>query len=174
MVMDLDGGEEAKAVIDGADKKKHLKRKRGSSTADPFLSLTPEEKSAKISSFREELRGLYDFYRELVWGKGNRNLEEFWGSNGKSNSNGDSTVAMLMEESGLPLSKLVDEIFEKVRGKFAGDSGGVNSPASVKSKVLMIGHRTHYGIMNLDADILEDESEATLWCWEVIFFPYFY
>ncbi|GFP95779.1 chromatin assembly factor 1 subunit fas1 [Phtheirospermum japonicum] len=69
-----------------------------------------------------------------------------------------------MEESDLPLSKLVDEIFEKVKGR-AGMGESV-SKASVKSIVLMIGQRLCYGEMNPDVDLLEDEAECALWCWE--------
>lgn len=156
-------------VIDEGNKKKQSKRKRSSgSSVDPLLNLSSEEKSAKISSFREELKGLYDFYVELVVGKGIGNfLGDVFDGTGKSNFNLDSVIAVLLEESGLPLTKLVNEIFEKIKGKFGSDGCGINGPATVKTKVLTNAQRKHYGIMNLDADILEDDSEATLWCWEV-------
>lgn len=156
-------------VIDEGDKKKQLKRKRSSgSSVEPLLNLSSEEKSAKISSFREELKGLYDFYRELVVGKGSGKVfGDVFDETGKSNFNLDSVIAVLLEESGLPLTKLVNQIFEKIKGKFGSDGGGINGPATVKTKVLTNAQRKHYGIMNLDADILEDDFETTLWCWEV-------
>lgn len=156
-------------IIDEGDKKKQLKRKRSNSgsSAEPLLNLSSQEKSAKISSFREELKGLYDFYRELAVGKGSGNfLGDVLDGSGKINFSLDSVIALLLEESGLPLGKLVNEIFEKINGKFGNDGGGINGSATVKTKVLTNAQRKHYGIMNLDADILEDDSEATLWCWE--------
>ncbi|KAL8157597.1 hypothetical protein AgCh_002348 [Apium graveolens] len=57
----------------------------------------------------------------------------------------------------LELSKLVDEIYEKVKEKESGVS-----VTSVKSFVLLIGQRSFYGLMNVNADVLEDGSEACL------------
>ncbi|KAK4385779.1 Chromatin assembly factor 1 subunit FSM [Sesamum angolense] len=75
-------------------------------------------------------------------------------------------IACLMEESDVPLFKLVDETFEKVKGRTGNDESVTK--ASAKSTVLMTGgQRLCYGVASADADILEDESECALWCWEV-------
>ncbi|KAJ7978299.1 Chromatin assembly factor 1 subunit FAS1 [Quillaja saponaria] len=68
--------------------------------------------------------------------------------------------------SELPLSRLVSEIFDKLN-KIG--NGAVLEPltlASVKTSVLSIGQRLMYGAPNADADVLEDDSESCLWCWE--------
>ncbi|KAL3523275.1 hypothetical protein ACH5RR_016109 [Cinchona calisaya] len=159
--MVIDGNEAAKRKMNGSAQKKSVKRKRGGGGG--LTDLTPDEKSAKIEALREELKSLFYFYRELNNVKENENVEDI--------CNVDSAIAVLMEESGLPLSKLVVEIFEKLKGKFGngnGDNGGggLSSLASVKSRVLLIGQRVYYGISNADADLLEDDSESALWCWE--------
>lgn len=55
----------------------------------------------------------------------------------------------------------MDEIYEKLKLK-----EGVTL-ASVRSSVLFVGQRSMYGIGNADADVLEDDTESCLWCWEV-------
>lgn len=67
-----------------------------------------------------------------------------------------------MEEISLPLSKLVDEIFAKLKEKMESAT-----MASVKSAVVSVGQRVSYGVPNADADVLEDDTESCLWCWEV-------
>lgn len=54
-------------------------------------------------------------------------------------------------------------IFEKISDSECGSS---SSKVSVKSAVILLGQRMFYGIPNADADVLEDESESALWCWE--------
>ncbi|XP_027085917.2 chromatin assembly factor 1 subunit FAS1 isoform X1 [Coffea arabica] len=162
MVIDVDEAAPT-GKMSGSDKRKALKRKRGFAGGLP--GLTPEEKSAKIKALKEEMKSLFNFYLELNGNKENENVED--GS--LNNNNVDSAIAVLMEESWLPLSRLAVEIFEKLKGKFGSDNsggGGLSSLASVKSRLLLIGQRVFYGISDADADLLEDDSESALWCWE--------
>lgn len=132
--------------------KKTLKRKR------PWSILTQEGKQNKIKGLNEETQGLIGYYKEMIT---NQRLSMDM-SECCSSLNG--SVAVLMEESELPLSKLVDQIFVKLEKK---GKMGFNL-AAVKSAVLFVGQRIMYGVPNLDADVLEDDTEACLWCWEVM------
>lgn len=157
--------------IEGVDVRKRIngglgERKRASKRTrlEPCLNKpSPEENQAKIVGFRKEIDSLVKYCKNLV--SENRGellgcLEKF----GDNSTCSTGVIACLMEESDLPLSKLVDEIFEKVKGR-GGNEGGF-SKASVKSSVLMIGHRVCYGVVSPDADVLDDEAEYALWCWE--------
>ncbi|CAJ2645587.1 unnamed protein product [Trifolium pratense] len=123
---------------------------------------SPEEKQAHIETLEQELEGLFRYYRVVMSQKVVVDLKQCGGSR-------NAVVAALMEESELPLSKLVDEIHGKLNSEVA--NGGivlaeaVNS-ALVKSSVLIVGQRMMYGVPNADADILEDHSDSCLWCWE--------
>ncbi|KAA8538818.1 hypothetical protein F0562_025509 [Nyssa sinensis] len=127
---------------------KSLKRKR----ASLLESLSPEERAARIDALGAELNSLFTYYREVLDQKVNLDLGECGSSN--------STIACLLEESILPLSKLVDGIYEKMKAKES------ITLTSVKSSVLFIGQRSFYGVPHADADVLEDETESCLWCWE--------
>ncbi|CAH8387853.1 unnamed protein product [Eruca vesicaria subsp. sativa] len=130
------------------------KRKRG------VESLTPEEKDAQISSLNQEMQSLFDYFRETICQSQTPDL--FSGSiDSSSSSSVNSLVALLMEETRLPLSKLVDEIFSKLREKIESVT-----MASVKTAVVSVGQRVSYGVTSADADVLEDDSESCLWCWE--------
>ncbi|KAG8390710.1 hypothetical protein BUALT_Bualt01G0111800 [Buddleja alternifolia] len=159
--MKIDGADEMKQKIGGPDqKKKLLKRKRVEACLN---AIGAEEKHVKINAFRGEINSLVRFCKDLVIEKKGallENVENFGGSSTCLNG----VIACLMEESDLPLSKLVDEIVEKVKG--INGIGDNVSKASVKSTVLMIGQRLCYGVVNADADVLEDEAECALWCWE--------
>ncbi|KAI3896578.1 hypothetical protein MKX03_023153 [Papaver bracteatum] len=129
--------------------KKTLKRKRV-----PVENVSVEEREGKIKELKEEIESLFRYFKEgLVEEK--LNFEEKDGC-----LSGNSLYASLIEESGLPYSKLVDEIYEKLKSK-----DGITL-ASVRSSVLSVGQRVMYGIGNADADVLEDDSEKCLWCWE--------
>ncbi|XP_057471860.1 chromatin assembly factor 1 subunit FAS1-like [Actinidia eriantha] len=128
--------------------KKSLKRKRASMAEQ----LTEKERETRIIALSKELECLFKYYKEVLDEKLNLNLRECCSSN--------SRIACLLEESNLSLSKLVEEIYEKMKVK-----SGI-TPASVKSSVLFIGRRSVYGVPNVDADVLEDETESCLWCWE--------
>ncbi|XP_050911967.1 chromatin assembly factor 1 subunit FAS1 [Lathyrus oleraceus] len=123
---------------------------------------TPEEKLAQIETLEKELEGLFGYYREVLGKKVVVDLKKCGGSR-------NAVVAALMEESELPLSKLVDEIHGRLNSEVA--NGGVVLAESfnyalVKSSVLIVGQRMMYGVPNADADILEDHSDSCLWCWE--------
>lgn len=151
----VDGVDEVKmeVVSDRPVKKKGMKRKRVSLVMD-----SPEERTAKIEALEEEMKGLMEYYKEVVEKKvveveSLKRLGLELGLN--------SLIACMLEESSLSLSKLVDVIFEKVSGSECS-----SSKVSVKSAVILVGQRVLYGIPNADVDVLEDESESALWCWE--------
>ncbi|KVI07544.1 Chromatin assembly factor 1 subunit A [Cynara cardunculus var. scolymus] len=135
-------------VVDGG--KKATKRKRVE------LVMSIEEKEARIDALREEIDGLIKYYKEF-----NSKIVMFNVDSLKANYSGNSMIACFLEESSLPLSKLVESIFDSVK-----DKEGSMTPASVKSSVLLIGQRSFYGVQNPNADVLEDESPSGLWCWE--------
>lgn len=127
---------------------KQLKRKRASN--GPVIAAA--EKDALVAGCRQELAGLFEYYKEV---SGHR--LQLDGGNLSSNA----MIGCLLEERNLGLSKLVDETYEKLK-----ESEAI-SVASVRSSVLLIGQRMMYGQSSPDADVLEDESELSLWCWEV-------
>jgi chromatin assembly factor 1 subunit A len=128
---------------------KQLKRKRASSGP----AIAAAEKEALVAGCRQELQGLFEYYKEV---SGHRMQLD-----GGGNLSSNAMIGCLLEESALGLSRLVDETFEKLK-----ETEGV-SVASVRSSVLLIGQRMMYGQSSPDADVLEDESELSLWCWEV-------
>ncbi|KAK3007227.1 hypothetical protein RJ639_016169 [Escallonia herrerae] len=152
IVVDADESEPKQSEMNGPDQstKKSRKRKRASS-----FTLTREEREARIDELKRELDGLFKYYTEIRKPVGLDHVFECVSSN--------SVIACLLEESSLPLSKLVDEIYEKVKER---DGFGSVTVASVKSSVLLIGQRLFYGLPNADADVLEDECGLSLWCWE--------
>jgi chromatin assembly factor 1 subunit A len=127
---------------------KQLKRKRASNGP----AIATADKDALLSGCRQELEGLLQYYKEVS----GRTMQLEAG-----NLSGNNLVGFLLEESSIGLTKLVEEIYEKLKG-----AEGV-SEASVRSSVLLIGQRMMYGKSSPDADVLEDESESALWCWEV-------
>ncbi|KAF8664866.1 hypothetical protein HU200_054176 [Digitaria exilis] len=127
---------------------KQLKRKRASNGP----AIATADKDALVAGCRQELEGLFQYYREVS----DRKMQFDGG-----NLSGNALVGCLLEESSLGLTKLVDEIYEKMKGL-----EGV-STASVRSSVLLVGQRMMYGNSSPDADVLEDESESALWCWEI-------
>ncbi|RRT79052.1 hypothetical protein B296_00017512 [Ensete ventricosum] len=141
-------------VKDGQKRvKKLLKRKRASFDGN----VNCDNKEILISKCQGELDELFEYHKEV---SGLRlQLDD-----GAHHSN-NMLVAYLLEESQLPFSKLVGEIYGALKGK-----NGITL-ASVRGTVLFVGQRIMYGISSADADVLEDESECSLWCWEVI--PYF-
>ncbi|XP_023907258.2 chromatin assembly factor 1 subunit FAS1-like [Quercus suber] len=125
--------------MDGSDvPRKTQKRKR--------VSLKPEEKAAQMEDLRLELDGLFKYYKEM------KEKKVFLDVGMCSSSS--STVAVLMEESELPLSKLVEEIHQKLKDGM--------SAATVKNSVLKVGQRVMYGVPNVEADVLEDQSQTCL------------
>ncbi|XP_076955158.1 chromatin assembly factor 1 subunit FAS1-like [Bidens hawaiensis] len=130
--------------------KKPKKRKRVE------LTLSSEEREARIRVLREEIDGLIEYYHEGC-SRMNRLINVDSVKIGNCSSN--QMIACLMEESSLPLSKLVDWIREK--------EGCMSmTAAAVKNTAIAVGQRWCYGVHNLNADVLEDESPSCLWCWE--------
>ncbi|KAL3652074.1 hypothetical protein CASFOL_001755 [Castilleja foliolosa] len=156
--MKLDGADGRKTINgEVGQRKKQLKRKR----VEPCLvSPSPEEEHTKIVAFRNEIDNLVKLCKNL----GLESRGELLENVEKVGNSLNGVIACLMEESDLPLSKLVDGIFEKVNCR-NGISESV-SKASVKTTVLIIGQRLCYGVISPDADVLEDEDESALWCWE--------
>ncbi|XP_042012775.1 chromatin assembly factor 1 subunit FAS1-like isoform X2 [Salvia splendens] len=152
---------EVKAINGGLDgTNRPRKRKRSEPCA---FSPSPEENRKRIAGFRSEIDSLVKYCKSLVWENRGVLLENL-GKSRNSSAYVNGVIACVMEESDLPLSKLVDEIFEKLRDR-EGNGGGL-SKAGVMSAVLMIGQRSFYGVLGADADVLEDEAECALWCWE--------
>ncbi|XP_051121861.1 chromatin assembly factor 1 subunit FAS1 [Andrographis paniculata] len=151
--------DEKPASVGGSYQKKRT-NKRKSMEACQYAP-TAEEKEAKIKAFREEINSLVRFCNEKVMANNGDLVEiEKVGSSASLNV----VIACLMEERSLPLSNLVDEIFDGLKSK--SGNGDCVSKAIVKSSVLKIGQRLCYGMTSADADILEDEAEHALWCWE--------
>ncbi|XP_073040417.1 LOW QUALITY PROTEIN: chromatin assembly factor 1 subunit FAS1 [Primulina eburnea] len=157
----IDGPNAGKTKIDVSDHKKVvMKRKR----VAPLSCLeNPEEKQAKIDALREETNSLVRFGKKLVLENRVALLENVEKS-GSSSAALNRVIACALEESDLPLSKLVDEVFDKVVEKI-GNTDSVTK-ASVKSIVLLIGQRLCYGVTDADADVLENDADCALWCWE--------
>ncbi|XP_038704439.1 chromatin assembly factor 1 subunit FAS1-like isoform X2 [Tripterygium wilfordii] len=132
--------------------KRSLKRKR------PALAckLTSQQKESQIEAYQKEIEGLFRSYREIMLEK---RLELELGDGGSLNA----MVAKLLHERCDAYSRLSEEILGKVSERL-GD--GIVTIAKVKTSVLYVGQRLAYGVLKADADILEDETEACLWCWE--------
>ncbi|KAE8679778.1 Chromatin assembly factor 1 subunit FAS1 [Hibiscus syriacus] len=144
---------------DGQDQhKKGQKRKRASWVSE---TLGDDQKEAQIKGLELEMEGLFECYRETMERKSGFGMGHDMGSV-HSGCALNSVVAVLMEESDLPLSKLVEAIHEKVKDRMVNVSS-----AAVKSAVLFVGQRVKYGLGNEDADVLEDDSHSSLWCWEI-------
>ncbi|PWA99011.1 chromatin assembly factor-1 [Artemisia annua] len=142
-------GDSSPMVIDSV--KKSVKRKRVE------VSISPEEREVHISVLRGEIDALNKYYNEKFSGNDLiKNVDLVKGS-GVSNA----VIACLLEESRMSLSKLVEMVYDKVK-----ESDVSVTVASVKSSVLLIGQRSFYGVQDLNADVLEDESPSCLWCWE--------
>ncbi|TYG37052.1 hypothetical protein ES288_D13G111200v1 [Gossypium darwinii] len=156
-VIDVD--DDPKALkMDGQDQhKKGTKRRRTSWYSE---NLSGEQREAQIKGLKQEMEGLFGFYKEMMEQKSGLGMGYDMGLV-ESGCSLNSVVAILMEESDLPLSKLLEAIHEKVK-----DRMGNVSLAAVKSAVLLVGQRVKYGLENEEADILEDDSHSSLWCWE--------
>ncbi|XP_054801963.1 chromatin assembly factor 1 subunit FAS1 [Prosopis cineraria] len=131
------------------------KRKR---LALSLVNLSAKEKEAHIKALQKELDGLLEYYKEVKDQKVDVELSECASRN--------AVIAVLMEESELPLSRLVDQIYGKLNRAENGLAFDPVTYASVKSSVLFVGQRLMYGVPNADADVLEDDSESCFWCWE--------
>eukprot|EP01018_Ginkgo_biloba_P037348 Gb_13173 [translate_table: standard] len=127
-------------------------------------ALDPEAKAAHIHQFQKEIASLTKYFNEVV--EDRSFLDDVEIVNARNNTT-NAVIARLLEESRLPFSKLVQQIYEKLKNLSNQNGGGDITLAFVRSSVLFIGQRSCYGITKADADVLEDESESCLWCWEV-------
>ncbi|XP_009420141.2 chromatin assembly factor 1 subunit FAS1 isoform X1 [Musa acuminata AAA Group] len=127
---------------------KQLKRKRVATDGN----MNSDDKEFLTAECRREIEELFEYYKEFS-GLGLQHDDSECHSN-------NLMIAYLLEERSLSFSKLVEEIYDKLKGR-----EGITL-ASVCSTVLFVGQRVMYGISSADADVLEDESESCLWCWE--------
>ncbi|KAJ8753052.1 hypothetical protein K2173_011820 [Erythroxylum novogranatense] len=138
---------------------KTLKRKRQSQSSSTIL--LHQQKDSQIEALRSEIDSLFAYYKESINQKQGFGLGLDLSGNDCGSNSLNTLVGLLMEESELPLSKLVEEIY----GRVVKQNASV-TPLGVKSTVLLLGQRMMYGLPNVDADVLEDQSPACLWCWE--------
>ncbi|CAL9197375.1 chromatin assembly factor 1 subunit FAS1-like [Musa acuminata AAA Group] len=127
---------------------KQLKRKRVATDGN----MNSDDKEFLTAECRREIKELFEYYKEFS-GLGLQHDDSECHSN-------NLMIGYLLEERSLSFSKLVEEIYDKLKGR-----EGITL-ASVRSTVLFVGQRVMYGISSADADVLEDESESCLWCWE--------
>ncbi|MCO5575541.1 hypothetical protein L7F22_029342 [Adiantum nelumboides] len=135
--------------------KKGVKRKRAVVTGP----LDVESRKSFIKEFNSEVESLIRYYHE----DGKIDLTT---ASGKS-AGRRGEIALALEESSLPFSSLIANLLLQLKASDIGQGGSDLTPASLRSIVLSIGERISFGTPNPDADILEDDSEACLWCWEV-------
>ncbi|GAB2211862.1 hypothetical protein Droror1_Dr00025200 [Drosera rotundifolia] len=143
------------APMTSTEKSSSLKRKRERRVVE---ILSEPERERRIEALNSELRILFDYFNEMMRDTVVREAD--LGPGGASGGlNG--MIAVLLEEKRESFGKLVEEVYGKVEGK----DGGVGI-GSVRSGVLFVGQRVCYGVPDKDADVLEDETESCLWCWE--------
>lgn len=142
-------------VIDEVPKQRTLKRKR---EKVKFQVLSPEERESRLKTLNEELESLYRYFNEVM--SIDVGLELHFDSVSSSNSL-NAMIALLLEEKKCSYSKLVGDIYEKLK-----ERENEVTIANVKSSVLNVGQRVAYGVPSADADVLEDEIGSCLWCWE--------
>ncbi|KAL8159365.1 hypothetical protein V2J09_000902 [Rumex salicifolius] len=134
-----------------------VKRKRDNQIS---MAVVPGEREAKIRALNEEIQSLIKYFKELVSENG---VATFTASHFQSypSSNVNVMIALLLEEKSDSYLKLSSEIFEKLK-----ERDSTVTIASVKSNVLNVGRRVCYGVQIDGGDVLEDETESCLWCWE--------
>ena len=143
--------ESASDCVSGAAEPTTKQEKRKRASAE--LGVVDEESAS--AEWQREIDALYEYYKEVSGRQ--LNPEEL------SCTTNDSVIACLLEESSLSCAKLTDEIYKRMKLQ-----DGVTE-SSVRTSVLNIGRRSSYGISAMDVDDLEDESDSSLWCWEVIY-----
>ncbi|KAJ6891858.1 hypothetical protein NC651_025144 [Populus alba x Populus x berolinensis] len=161
VTMAIDGEDESKP--NGQDQpEKTLKRKRATLTPkqqQQLLNIRGEQKGAKIEELKSEMKGLFGYYKETTSQKMGFGFGVDLSGNECSNVN--AMVGLLTGESGMSFTKLVEEIYKKLV-KMSGNL----TVAVLKNAAFLVGQRVMYGVPNVDADILEDETHSRLWCWE--------
>ncbi|KAL7257967.1 hypothetical protein ACSBR1_004150 [Camellia fascicularis] len=118
MVVDADESKKMNSNLDHENSatKSLKKRKRASSSSSLVQTLTTEEREAQVNALRVETEGLFKYYKEVSDDKINLDLNECGSSN--------SAITYLLEETTLSLSKLVDQIYEKMRARESGFASG--------------------------------------------------
>ncbi|KAL9248293.1 hypothetical protein vseg_021632 [Gypsophila vaccaria] len=133
-----------------------LKRKREKQKPQP--QLTSEQRESKLKTLENELDCLSTYFDEVL------SNDVGLSSSLISNVGLNAVIAAMLEEKRCAYSKLATDIYEAVRER--GGEGSV-TVASVRASVLFVGQRIAYGgVCNGDVDVLEDEDESCLWCWE--------
>ncbi|GMP66957.1 hypothetical protein CsSME_00027102 [Camellia sinensis var. sinensis] len=109
MVVDADESKKMNNNLDHENSatKSLKKRKRASSSSSLVQTLTIEEREARVNALGVETKGLFKYYKEISDDKINLDLNECGSSN--------SAIAYLLKETTLSLSKLIDQIYEKIR-----------------------------------------------------------
>ncbi|MQL95352.1 hypothetical protein Taro_028017 [Colocasia esculenta] len=128
--------------------KKPVKRKRVSIGTN----VSPKEKAALINALDDELRDLFKYFNGVL-------ARKLGQEEGECTIN--SAMACMLEGSTLPFSMLADEIYDKLKAR-----EGI-ALASVQRDLHFIGCRLNYGVDSGNPNLLEDQSESSLWCWEV-------
>ncbi|WVZ05693.1 hypothetical protein V8G54_019039 [Vigna mungo] len=121
-------------------------------------------KDKSLETLEKELDAFFRYYKKAMAEKVYIELSQCGGSR-------NAVIAVLLEESDLPLSKLVGEIYDRLNREVGSGAIVLAEPepvsyATVKTIVLLEGHRVTYGLPNADANISEDYTESCLWCWE--------
>jgi hypothetical protein len=151
-------------VVDASASKRSVsKRKRVSIIKS---GLDAEERSSLIKQYRSEIDSLFSFFREGYYKIEALPNNEMQPKNSTSHANQRAEIASLVEGSSLPFSKLVMEIHGKLCNDSSGSSASITL-CSLRGSILSIGERVMFGVLNPDADVLEDDSRNCLWCWEV-------
>ncbi|OMO82542.1 Chromatin assembly factor 1 subunit A [Corchorus olitorius] len=146
VVIDVDDDPKVQKMEGQDQPKKTQKRKRASWVSE---ALSGEQREAQIKGLEQEMEGLFGYYREVMDQKSGFGMDSDLGLVESGSLN--SAVAVLMEESPLPLSRLVEAIHEKLK-----DRMGNVSLAAVKSAVLFVGQRTR------DAKLMPKSVRAIL------------
>ncbi|KAK9692233.1 hypothetical protein RND81_09G250300 [Saponaria officinalis] len=144
--------------------KKVLKRKREKQKL--HTQLTSEERESKLKTLGDEIDCLFKYFNEVLsndvglssnyCGYSSSSLSSL-----SNNVNLNAAIAVMMEEKRCSYSKLATDIYEALKERDVSVT-----VASVRASVLFVGQRIAYGVHNADVDVLEDESESCLWCWE--------
>ncbi|KAL9234852.1 hypothetical protein vseg_009673 [Gypsophila vaccaria] len=131
--------------------------------------VSTEERESRLKTLKDELSSLIKYFNEVLsveLGLGLGNCGDIVVS---ATSSLNAVIAGLLEEKRCSYSKLSAEIYERLKERDVGGGGGGGgglTVSSVRASVLFVGQRVAYGVSGGEVDVLEDESEDCLWCWE--------